>query len=35
MGLLTTIFCVANVLVALLGSVLTILDTRLVLVLAR
>lgn len=33
MGLLTTIFCVANVLVALLGSVLTILDTRLVLVL--
>ncbi len=33
MGLLTTIFCVANVLVALLGSLLTLLDTRLVLLL--
>lgn len=33
MGLLTTVFCLANVLVALLGSVLTLLDTRLIMVL--
>lgn len=33
MGLLTTIFCLANVFVALLGSVLTLLDTRLIMVL--
>ncbi|WP_374357070.1 MFS transporter [Chitinimonas sp.] len=32
MGLLATIFCIANILVALFGSLLTLLDTRLVLV---
>ena len=31
MGLLSTIFCLANILMALLGSVLTLLDTRLIL----
>ena len=31
MGLLTTIFCLANILMALLGSVLTLIDTRLIL----
>jgi MFS family permease len=33
MGLLSTIFCIANILMALAGSVLTLIDTRLVLVL--
>lgn len=33
MGLLSTIFCIANILMALAGSVLTLLDTRLVLLL--
>jgi MFS family permease len=32
MGLLTTTFCLGNVIIALLGSVLTLLDTRLILV---
>lgn len=31
MGLLSTIFCLANILMALLGSVLTLIDTRLIL----
>jgi MFS transporter, DHA1 family, tetracycline resistance protein len=30
MGLLTTTFCLGNVIIALLGSVLTLLDTRLI-----
>ncbi|MGL6048167.1 MAG: hypothetical protein ACRC02_17125, partial [Vogesella sp.] len=29
MGLLSTIFCISNVLIAVLGSVLTLVDTRL------
>jgi DHA1 family tetracycline resistance protein-like MFS transporter len=33
MGLLSTIFCIANILMALAGSVLTLIDTRLVLLL--
>ena len=33
MGLLSTVFCLSNVAIALLGSVLTLLDTRLVLLL--
>jgi MFS family permease len=33
MGLLSTIFCVANIVMALLGAVLTLLDTRLILLL--
>ena len=32
MALLSTIFCLANILMALLGAVLTLIDTRLVLV---
>ena len=31
MGLLSTIFCLANILMAVLGSVLTLIDTRLIL----
>ena len=31
MGLLSTIFCLANILMAVLGSVLTLVDTRLIL----
>jgi DHA1 family tetracycline resistance protein-like MFS transporter len=33
MGLLSTIFCLANILMALAGSVLTLFDTRLILLL--
>ena len=33
MGLLSTTFCLANILMALIGSVLTLLDTRLILLL--
>ncbi len=32
MGLLSTIFCLANILMAMLGSVLTLIDTRLILI---
>ena len=33
MGLISTTFCVANILMALAGSVLTLIDTRLILLL--